>query len=367
MCAGKNIARALLARLSCPVIRGLLAALSVSFLQQMQAAERAQIPPPNARFVGAVGCKSSSCHGGAGEKRSQFIIWTRQDFHARAYAILTNARSARMAETLGLPAAPSSSRCTTCHSPMQALPPARLTSGANPMEGVSCESCHGTAESWLRGHTRKDWSYATRVGAGMRDLKSFYVRANTCVACHQNIDADILASGHPELVFEMNRQTRDEPKHWRDPAGSDIQLWLIGQAVALREASWRLAQNPTPEEHTLGQWRALAAILNKVTDKIEPAASFAEVQQQADALARQAAEKSYGSNLAARLTAPSEPVSFREAQRLLLALESLTSDSPNTSEQLAQLRGDLRSPNEFSPADFTAHLAALRRRLSERD
>src|SRR4029077_109861 len=143
-------------------------------------------PIHDGHFVGAVGCKSSSCHGGAGEKRNQYLTWSQQDFHTRSYAILTNARSARIAETLGLPAAQESSRCTVCHSPFQSVAPVRLMPTAHPDEGVSCESCHSAAEHWLRGHTRKDWNYAMRVTAGMRDLRSLYVRANTCVACHQN-------------------------------------------------------------------------------------------------------------------------------------------------------------------------------------
>src|SRR6185503_16716196 len=102
-----------------------------------------------------------------------------------------------------------------------AMAPARLTATADQREGVSCESCHGAAEPWLRGHTRPDWTYATRVGAGMRDLKRFYVRANTCVACHQNVDGDIAAAGHPELFFELNTQSTNEPKHWHDPVGTE--------------------------------------------------------------------------------------------------------------------------------------------------
>ena len=83
------------------------------------AAEVEVAPAKGGQFVGVAGCKSSSCHGGAGEKRNQYLTWSQKDFHARAYAILTNARSARMAETLGLPAAQESSRCTVCHSPFQ--------------------------------------------------------------------------------------------------------------------------------------------------------------------------------------------------------------------------------------------------------
>ena len=40
-----------------------------------------------------------------------------------------------------------------------------------------------------------------RVGAGMRDLRNFYVRANTCVACHQNVDQELRTAGHPLLTF----------------------------------------------------------------------------------------------------------------------------------------------------------------------
>ena len=117
---------------------------------------------------------------------------------------------------------------------MQAVAPARLTSSIDPHESVSCEACHGAAEPWLRGHTRPDWSYATRVGAGMRDLRNFYVRANTCVACHQNLDGDIANAGHPELLFELNQQSIDEPKHWRDPAESECARGSSGR-------QWRCA------------------------------------------------------------------------------------------------------------------------------
>ncbi len=73
-----------------------------------------------------------------------------------------------------------------------------------------------------------------RVTAGMRDLRSFYVRANTCVACHQTLDSDIIKAGHPELTFELDGQSVPEPKHWRDDdPSSALRAWLVGQAVAL--------------------------------------------------------------------------------------------------------------------------------------
>ncbi len=380
------------------VIRALLCLLLTLPAARAHGAEPAQTQNSRALFVGAAGCKSSSCHGGAGEKRSQYITWLRQDIHTRAFAILTNARSDRMADALHLPPhlegapapAASSARCTVCHSPLQTVPLAQRGPLADPTESISCESCHGNAEAWLRGHTRPDWTYATRVGAGMRDLKSLYVRANTCVACHQNLDADLAAAGHPDLIFEMAAQTKNEPPHWRDPADSHARAWLIGQAVALRETSWKLAGNPTGNEQTLAQWQGLAWLLAKVTaadaslQPIEPPpppgtlASYASTQQKADALARRASKQSLDPPFLRRLRAALADTDkefsvtadtprvllFPRAQRLVLALEALAPDQNSPTQEAADLRNDIRNFPEFDPAQFAAHLAKLRDTLA---
>ena len=57
---------------------------------------------------------------------------------------------------------------------------------------------------------------ADRTAAGLRDLKSLYVRANTCVACHQTVDSPLLKAGHPELTFELDGQSASQPRHWRE-------------------------------------------------------------------------------------------------------------------------------------------------------
>ncbi len=339
------------------------------------------------QFIGATGCKSSSCHGGAGEKRSQYLTWVKEDFHSRAYAVLVTARSARMAETLELPAAQTSARCTVCHSPLQSVAPSRLTTTAQIDEGVSCESCHGAAGPWLRGHTRTDWTYATRVGAGMHDLRNLYVRANACVACHQNLEADLLAAGHPELTFELDGQSVAQPKHWRDedPA-SGPRAWLVGQAVALREMSWALANDKAPAPDAIAHWNALAWLLAKTTAKqtqlpaIDPpnesdSARFTITQEQADVLARKAAAIPWRNDRAATILralsatesdfapSPGDPpgLLFRRAARLVLALDRLSravGSTPNPA--LAALVEDVRAQPDFQPAKFAADLATFR-------
>ena len=53
-----------------------------------------------ANFLGSLSCSSASCHGGAVTNKDQYLVWSRQDYHSRAYATLTTARSKRLAEVL---------------------------------------------------------------------------------------------------------------------------------------------------------------------------------------------------------------------------------------------------------------------------
>jgi len=347
------------------------------------AKEPKQSPESDAKFVGAIGCRSSSCHGGAGEKRSQYITWSQKDFHTRAYAILLDARSARIAEAVAIAQPQSSARCTVCHSPFQSVAQTRLTSSARPDEGVSCESCHGAAEPWLRGHTRADWSYATRVSAGMHDLRNLYVRANACVACHQNVDADILKAGHPELVFELDSQSVNEPKHWRDDDPTiGPQTWLTGQAVALREITWALIKSPPDERaQLLDQESALVWLLDKTGfgNDLSKFSAFPAIQQSANEIAERAAKwtptndslMSILQTLAAsdsefRSTNASRENLFYRAIRLELALERLSvalNLSSKIEKELNALRSDVQRHYDFDVAAFAEHLRALRSKL----
>lgn len=354
------------------------------------AKELTQSPEADAKFVGAVGCRSSSCHGGAGEKRSQYITWSQKDFHTRAYAILLDARSARIGEAVGIAQPQSSARCTVCHSPFQSVAQTRLTSTARPDEGVSCESCHGAAEPWLRGHTRTDWTYATRVAAGMHDLRNLYVRGNACVTCHQNVDADILKAGHPELVFELDSQSVNEPKHWRDDdSWSGVREWLVGQAVALREVTWSENSQSAPSDELKAQGWGLAWLLMRTTEA-DPSLpqitsgmlKFAEATQKgADELARAAAasnwsETSVRTLLIALASTDKEfsgkgllelpPAPAQRAQRLVLALDQLSQAlnlGARVEKELSALRSDAQRHYDFDVAEFAAHLRALRARL----
>jgi hypothetical protein len=331
----------------------------------------------NARFVGAAGCLSSMCHGGASPARNQYTIWSQADFHSRAYATLVTARSTRIAEGLGIASASESARCTTCHAPLADVPADHLASTANPSEGVSCESCHNGASTWLRSHTRYDYTYADRLHAGLRDLRSAYVRAETCVACHQVIDPALLKAGHPELIFELDGQTASEPRHWTEkPDWAGPKAWLVGQAIALREISKQLAKTPDPDLQ--GQEKVLIWLLEHV---LSNDLSFAGVtgdsafaawsNNTAHLISGQEWNSTKSTHALAALAGTSTtftdatvPVAERElrAERLVLGLDRLfkslhpdSATAPGHAE-LAALFAAVQDRNQFDPASFSKAL-----------
>lgn len=341
-------------------------------------------------IMGSRSCANSSCHGGAEEKSRQVVIWSQHDVHSRAYATLTTARAARMAEALKIPDATTSARCTKCHAPVQTVPPALRTEDAHVTEGVSCASCHGPADTWLRPHTRLDFTHAERVAAGMRELRDLYQRANACVACHQTIEPEITGTGrHPALRFELDGQTQSQPKHWSEPAGrSGAQAWFVGQAVALREMSWALANGTTDPTLETPRWQASlwllqraspagakAALVNLSADAVP--ANFTTARQIADAVAQDAARtwsapdtrpalmrlaNTHAEFSDTKISARSQ--AFR-AERLVLALDRLIAASPadevppGASAKLDRLFRLVQSQPDFAPAGFARELAAF--------
>ncbi len=341
------------------------------------------------KFLGAASCANSSCHGGGGQNQNQFLTWSLKDFHSqRPFATLSTARAKQIGDALEIKDPTADARCTVCHAPLHEVPENLRGENFKISEGVSCESCHGPAENWLRSHTRHDYTRADRTAAGMRDLQNLYVRANTCVACHQNVDADILKAGHPELIFELDGQSVAEPKHWSaEKNGNGAQAWLVGQLVALREMSWQLTkEHPLTElsqrmteTNFLERIYALSWLLNKATGKqLSPMTmveDFEGRQRNADKLAQETSQVVWTgqmtgeclkrlANLAADFSDEKIPQSLqaRRAERLVLALDRLVAALPEyknnepTQSSLNELFKLAQSVPDFDPKHFAAAL-----------
>ncbi len=248
-------------------------------------------PSTLAKFTGSPSCASTSCHGG-GTLHNESVIYERRDSHAVAQGVLAKGTSLRIAEALGIKDPTKAAQCTVCHAPMDNLAPGRLAAGVAPDRAVGCESCHGAAENWLRTHTRGDVTFQQLLGLGMTNLNDLYHRANNCVACHLNLDESIRAAGHPELYFEFDRQTFAQPPHFKDARPSlGPRLWLTGQAAALREVSWKLAEKTDPQ--LVLRWKALVWLLRKTEvgmKRVPESAGYAAMQKVADQLAGDASK-----------------------------------------------------------------------------
>ena len=302
----------------------------------------------------------------------QFVTWSKMDFHTRAPATLSMNRSARIAETLKISDPASDARCTVCHNPFQTVPAERKGLLAGKLEGVSCESCHNAAADWLLTHTRTDLTHAQKVAAGLRDLKNLYVRANTCVACHQNLDPELRAAGHPELLFEMDGQCVTMPRHWTETnRWRGAQAWWVGQAVALREAAAAGPKADTPER--------VAALASVLGIDVAGVPDLEEI----DALAKKTAAENWNAEqvhgwlnrLASTsnrfLSGTQSNVLAHQAERTVLGLERLLvalglHKDATLSPQLDRLFKDVQSRPDFNPKKFAEDLnqfeAALKRR-----
>jgi hypothetical protein len=343
------------------------------------------------KFLGSQSCSASSCHGGAGEKSKQYTIWSTHDFHhARPYATLETARSERLAEVLKIGNPAQSARCTVCHAPFATVPAERLGHDVAVTEGISCESCHGPAENWIRSHTRPDYTHADRIASGMRDMRNLYVRANTCVACHQNIDPEIRAAGHPELIFEMDGLSAAMPRHWsKEVDSAPIYIWEMGQLVALREMSWELSQDKTPGEELKNRWNGLVWLLQtsmlsdniRISPELTPG-NLRKTQADADEIARElgnqgeqlkksAPEVTRGILLKLAASSPvfqekSVPtkVQARRAELLVLALDRLGGGisaytNSTVNQSLNKLFADAQSLPDFDPKQFANDLSTF--------
>jgi hypothetical protein len=267
------------------LVAGVAGGLAWTFLREPERYEAPPAPPAtSARAVSALGvasCSGRSCHGSLEPTanpqswQTEYTHWLSDDPHARAYHLLFEPRSRDIAERLGLEAAHTSSECLACH-----VTP-RLARDHGDSEwlqrerrfGVSCEACHGKADGWIDAHLTETWrqkSPQEKQQLGMTALADPIVLTKTCAGCHvgvppdgdvpgRDVNHDLIAAGHPRLLFEMTSYFANLPRHWREAAVSggpdrphqgtfpEARLWAVGQAVTA-EAALTLLQHRAVSE-----------------------------------------------------------------------------------------------------------------------
>jgi hypothetical protein len=212
------------------------------------------------RHLGVASCASSVCHGAVqppnkpGVLMNEFVTWSHQDSHAKAYQALMNPQGRSIASKLGLATPETAKVCLDCHT--DNVPQAQRASKFTLADGVGCEACHGGAERWISSHTVSSSNYRADIKNGMFPTADLNDRARLCLSCHYG-SADkfathrILAAGHPRLSFELDTFLALEPAHYRiddayrqrKPAYTKTQLWCRGQLLAT-QAQLVILQGP---------------------------------------------------------------------------------------------------------------------------
>ncbi|GAB4520742.1 MAG: hypothetical protein Tsb0010_05010 [Parvularculaceae bacterium] len=164
--------------------------------------------------------------------------------HSRAYAVLLEPQSQRIAANLGIGPAHEADECLACHS--DNVPPAMRGDRFQISDGVGCEACHGGAENWLASH-RIGPPHAENIANGLYPTEDPTARAELCISCHlgssvenQFVTHRIMGAGHPRMKFELDlyttiqkHHTVDEDYRARKEVAESAQVWAIGQAVTL--------------------------------------------------------------------------------------------------------------------------------------
>jgi hypothetical protein len=223
-----------------------------------------------ARIAGRASCSGRACHAGleanaSGVQQNEFTTWVLHDKHAQAFDVLAGERGRRIARNLGIENARTDSRCLACHTTPELAGNVPEPLVALRSDGVGCESCHGPAKGpdpWLTAHVAADWkklSGSAKVDAyrqhGMTMLADPEVQARACVGCHvgapaepergipaRDLNHDLMAAGHPRLVFELSTFRANMPPHWRadlhaNIPGYEALVWAAGQLESAKASA----------------------------------------------------------------------------------------------------------------------------------
>lgn len=202
--------------------------------------------------VGVVNCASALCHGSvrpykeSGVLQTEYVTWSRVDKHARAYLVLANAQSQRIARNLGIGDPQRAKLCLDCHT--HNIPNSLRGERFQLEDGVSCEACHGPAGRWLPVHAEDGATHDGNLNAGLHNLADPATRARVCLSCHfgnadRFVTHRLMGAGHPRMSFELDTFTTVEPAHFkpdddwqeRKRAWDGVQVWAIGQAMVVEE------------------------------------------------------------------------------------------------------------------------------------
>ena len=209
-------------------------------------------PPADGVHLGVASCAGSTCHGavqplkGSVVAQNEYIIWSRRDKHAKAYAVLSDDRSQRIAKNLGLGDARTAQICLSCHA--DDVPADQRGPQFQISDGVGCEACHGGARGWLGVHIAGG-THADNLKAGTFDavtpLEPFVTRITDAKVGFELVNL-VSQLPHPTLNALLFVTRRD----WAEKNRDTVQALR----AAIVEADDFIRANPDKARQYINQY-----------------------------------------------------------------------------------------------------------------
>ena len=153
-----------------------------------------------------------------GECHEEIVESWQQTAHSQSFEFLAKTDAAKqIAGIMGIQVAEiaTSASCVRCHFTQESFSGMPQTTAA-----VSCESCHGPADTWIDEHNRKSLSREARVenavAKGMIHPGALSTISQVCYQCHVVDDEQLVnKAGHPATSkgFEILTWYSGEPNH----------------------------------------------------------------------------------------------------------------------------------------------------------
>ncbi len=164
------------------------AALAASLARAESPEDPHRLPLDPKQVLGHEACEK--CHA------SEVATWKKTPHSTTFLTLHQSKEAADIARKLGLSSIKRGQVCIECHYTPQASEDATQ---AKAISGVSCESCHGAAQKWVKLHNDYGSPTATKaqesaahqaqrisnsIAAGMRNPHNLYLVAQSCFRCH---------------------------------------------------------------------------------------------------------------------------------------------------------------------------------------
>jgi Cytochrome c554 and c-prime len=211
-------------------------------------AAKGGVETDSAKIVGPNAC--AECH------KQEVEAW-KGTHHFRTFREMPrNTEANEIAEKMGVRRIKSESLCLNCHFTVQ-----QKNNKEEPISGISCESCHGAGQDWIKVHSgfsgKKEqtetkaeeearWKLAD--SKGMIRPRSLYQLAKNCYGCHVVPQEDLVNKGGHRAGsdFELVSWSQGEVLHntWYSKGKDNVpasaarkrMLYLVGLGVELETA-----------------------------------------------------------------------------------------------------------------------------------